>query len=240
MWNRKELKEKGKLAFKANYWWCVLVSVIIMAVTGAAGGSSNSGASGGNDEFAASLQAASSQSGMSIGAVVAAVLGILAVGMIIGLLIKLFVCNPIEVGGCRFFVANSEGNGQIGDVVAAFKNGYVNVALTLFLRDLFISLWSLLLIVPGIIKAYEYRMVPYILAEDPTIDHKEAFAKSKAMMTGQKWNAFVLDLSFIGWGILSVFTCGILGIFYVNPYVQATNAELYNTLKMSQLEIIGE
>lgn len=230
MWNRKELKEKGKLAFKANYWWCVLVSVIIMAVTGAAGGSSNSGASGGNDEFAASLQAASSQSGMSIG-VVAAVLGILAVGMIIGLLIKLFVCNPIEMGGCRFFLANSDGKAQIGDVVAAFKNGYVNVALTLFLRDLFVSLWSLLLIVPGIIKAYEYRMVPYILAEDPTIDHKEAFAKSKAMMTGQKWNAFVLDLSFIGWGILSTVTCGILGVFYVNPYIFATGAELYKTLK---------
>ncbi|MGN0407334.1 MAG: DUF975 family protein [Bacteroides sp.] len=151
--------------------------------------------------------------------------------MLIGLVIKVFVCNPIEVGGCRFFVANSEGNGQLSDVVAAFKGGYVNVALTLFLRDLFISLWSLLLIVPGIIKAYEYRMVPYILAEEPMTDRKEAFARSKAMMTGQKWNAFVLDLSFIGWGILSVFTCGILSIFYVQPYVYATNAELYKVLK---------
>ena len=76
--------------------------------------------------------------------------------------------------------------------------------------NLFIALWTLLLIVPGIIKSYEYRMVPYILAENPGMNRKEAFAISKRMMTGKKWATFVLDLSFFGWIFLSIFTCGIL------------------------------
>ena len=80
---------------------------------------------------------------------------------------------------------------------------------------------------PGIVKSYEYRMVPYILAENPGMNRSEAFAISKQMMNGQKWDVFVLDLSFIGWHLLSGITLGIVGIFWVNPYVQATNAELY-------------
>ena len=74
-------------------------------------------------------------------------------------------------------------------------------------------------------------MVPYLLAEYPDMDRKEVFARSRDMMYGQKWNTFVLDLSFLGWSLLSLCTCGLLAIFYVNPYVQATNAELFLELK---------
>ena len=74
-------------------------------------------------------------------------------------------------------------------------------------------------------------MIPYILAENPEIDYKEAFHLSKEMMTGEKWNTFVLDLSFILWGILSIFTCMIASVFYVAPYIQHTNAELYAILR---------
>lgn len=70
-------------------------------------------------------------------------------------------------------------------------------------------------------------MVPYILAENPGMDQKEAFAISKRMMDGEKFDAFVLQLSFIGWYLLAAITCGLVGIFYVNPYVEATMAELY-------------
>ena len=89
----------------------------------------------------------------------------------------------------------------------------------------------MLFLVPGIIKSYEYRMIPYILADNPTISYEEAFALSKKMMTGNKWDAFVLDLSFIGWRILGGLTCGILSLFYVNPYQYQTNAALYEALK---------
>lgn len=101
----------------------------------------------------------------------------------------------------------------------------------MFCRDLFVSLWSLLFVIPGIIKSYEYRMVPYLMADAPDLTRQEAFRISKDLMYGQKMNAFVLDLSFIGWQILSACTCGLLGVFYVNPYNNATNAELFLELK---------
>ena len=101
----------------------------------------------------------------------------------------------------------------------------------MFLRNLFTFLWSLLFIIPGIIKFYEYRMIPYILAENPTLSYKEAFELSKKMMYGQKWKTFVLDLSFIGWYILSLLTFGLLIIFWIAPYMRATNVELYVCLK---------
>ena len=103
----------------------------------------------------------------------------------------------------------------------------MNIVLTMFLKNLFTTLWTLLLVVPGIVKHYEYLMIPYILAENPGMDRKEAFKISKRMMDGQKMDTFILDLSFIGWAFLSAITCGIVGIFYANPYREATFAELY-------------
>ncbi|MEG1409942.1 MAG: DUF975 family protein [Terrisporobacter sp.] len=88
-----------------------------------------------------------------------------------------------------------------------------NSVIIMFLMNLFIYLWSLLLLIPGIVKSYEYRMIPYILSEDPNISRSRAFEISKSMMNGNKWNAFELDLSFIGWYLLSVCTLGILSIF---------------------------
>ncbi|MBQ4270631.1 MAG: DUF975 family protein, partial [Clostridiales bacterium] len=71
---------------------------------------------------------------------------------------------------------------------------------------------------------------PYIMSEDPTMNYKDALAESKRLMTGNKWKAFVLDLSFIGWDILSVFTFGLLSTFYVAPYKLSTRAALYKEL----------
>ena len=107
----------------------------------------------------------------------------------------------------------------------------------MFFRDLYTLLWSLLFIIPGIVKAYEYRMIPYILADNPDMDKDEAFTRSREMMTGQKWKTFVLDLSFIGWNILSLLTIGLLGIFYVGPYKRATRAALYDTLKNDGIDV---
>lgn len=87
------------------------------------------------------------------------------------------------------------------------KNFYLNIVKTQFLRSLFTVLWTLLLIVPGIVKSYEYRMIPYILAENPSISSKRAFELSKKMTDGEKMNIFVLDLSFIGWSLLGLLAC---------------------------------
>ena len=74
-------------------------------------------------------------------------------------------------------------------------------------------------------------MIPYILAENPKIQRKKAFILSKEMMKGNKWKTFILDLSFLGWELLSIFTFGLLNIFYINPYKVATTVELYEVLK---------
>ena len=149
----------------------------------------------------------------------------------IAILFDIFIINPIELGCNRFFLRNLDEPAGISNVVFAFDNGFKNIVKTLFFRDLYIVLWTMLFIIPGIIKSYEYRMIPYLLADNPNMTKEQAFAESKRMMTGNKWKAFVLDLSFIGWEILSIFTCGILSIFYVNPYIFSTNAALYEALK---------
>ena len=141
------------------------------------------------------------------------------------------------------------------------KGQYMSIVKVEFMKNLFLFLWSLpalaslilgcvlaittetigllflfmfiylgLLFLP-LYKQYEYYMVDYILSEDPTIGYKDAIQQSKNMMNGYKWATFVLELSFIGWIILGVFTCGLLNIFMVSPYMYATNAELFLELR---------
>ena len=105
----------------------------------------------------------------------------------------------------------------------------MNVVLTEFLRGLFTFLWSLLFVIPGIIKGYEYMLIPYLLADNPQMDREEAFAKSKEMMDGNKWSLFCLDFSFIGWMILSACTFGI-GDLFLNPYTHMATAHFYLNL----------
>lgn len=159
-------------------------------------------------------------------------------GSILMFLLGVLILSPLEVGGYKFFVENErhkETQTTLSHFTCAFKDrNYMNVVLNLLCRDIFITLWSLLLVVPGIIKSYEYRMVPYILADHPEMKRKEVFQKSKEMMYGQKWNAFILDWSFFFWDYLSILTFGLAGIFFVYPYKHATNAELYLQLKNEQ------
>lgn len=231
-WTRERLKENGKIAFKRNYWSCVAVAVImgiIAGITGIGGSRSGSGVQyqnySGGYGYASGQHTLFSIPGITVGLAVvsAAVLTIVVVCAL-----NIFVGNPIEVGGKRFFVLNKTEAASIETILDGFKSGqYVNIVLTMFLKNLFTTLWGLLLIIPGIVKHYEYLMIPYILAENPGMDRKEAFKISKRMMDGQKMETFILDLSFIGWALLSAITCGIVGIFYANPYREATFAELY-------------
>lgn len=164
----------------------------------------------------------------NVGMITGLLAGITTVVILIVLVAKVFVGNLLKMGGYRFFILNQTAQPGIGTLLDGFRSGhYVNIVLTMFLRDLFTALWSLLLVVPGIVKHYEYLMVPYIIAENPAMDYKEAFQISKQMMDGEKMEAFIMDLSFLGWYLLSAVTCGLLAIFYVNPYVQASFAEMY-------------
>ena len=225
MWTRAELKDNAKKFFKFNYWKMVLVSLVMTMVGGGGGSSFSYSRSIGDSDYGGGMT-----STRLAGFMVAFIIVFLII-MVLGTALSAFLFNPLSVGAQRFFVISHYQKADLGELGYAFSNSYMNVVKTMFLRGLYTFLWSLLLIVPGIIKGYEYRMIPYILAENPGIDSRQAFAMSKQMMDGNKWNAFVLDLSFIGWNFLSLFTCGILSIFYVNPYMLMTDAELYVALK---------
>ncbi len=148
----------------------------------------------------------------------------------IALAVEALLVNPLKVGCVRFFSNNLNRPAELKDVVYAFDHNYLETVKTMLLRDVFTILWGLLFVIPGIVKSYEYRMIPYLLANDPTMTRREAFEQSKRMMTGNKWSTFVLDLSFLGWVILSALTLGIAAIFYVAPYSNMTNAALYERL----------
>ena len=228
MWTRAELKDKAKIAFKKNYWTSVLAAAIIGFFAGGGGGSASGRGSANHNVDMNQYDPA------TVWQIIIGVLLVIAFVTVVMIVIKVVVGNALIVGAQKAFILNekSEDHVDVKEIAFVFKSGqWGNVAMTLFVKDIFVFLWSLLLIIPGIIKAYEYRMIPYLLAEDPSMSRDEAFARSKEMMDGQKMNAFVLDLSFIPWTLLAVITCGIAGIFYVWPYIHQTNAELYLKLK---------
>ena len=220
MWNRAELKMRGNMAFKKNYVSAVVVALLMGIFGTVSGESSARRVSENSDIYSGNL--------FNVGMITGLLAGIATVVILIVLVAKVFVGNLLKMGGYRFFILNQTAQPGIGTLLDGFRSGhYVNIVLTMFLRDLFTTLWSLLLVVPGIVKHYEYLMVPYIIAENPAMDYKEAFQISKQMMDGEKMEAFIMNLSFLGWYLLSAVTCGLLAIFYVNPYVQASFAEMY-------------
>ena len=208
------------MAFKKKYVSVVVVA-LLMGIFGTVSGESSAiRVSENSDIYSGNL--------FNVGMITELLAGIATVVILIVLVAKVFVGNLLKMGGYRFFILNQTAQPGIGTLLDGFRSGhYVNIVLTMFLRDLFTALWSLLLVVPGIVKHYEYLMVPYIIAENPAMDYKEAFQISKQMMDGEKMEAFIMDLSFLGWYLLSAVTCGLLAIFYVNPYVQASFAEMY-------------
>lgn len=157
--------------------------------------------------------------------------GVIAIALLFNVVLNIFLWNPLEVGCRKVFVDCRYGNAEWCDILYAFKNGYGHIGAVMFMKDLFTFLWTLLFIIPGIIKGYEYMMIPYLLAENPDMSRQDAFAESKRMMDGNKMDAFVLDLSFIGWFILGAITFNIVNILYTTPYMELAHAELYHTLK---------
>lgn len=232
MWNRQELKMRGKMAFKANYASSVAVALLmgIISVIFSSGSGMNYSMEMNHSGYGEAAGISGIYGGARTFGILAGIIGsMIAVMGMIGVLLQIFVESVLKVGGCHFFIQNQTGRPGIESMLSGFRSGhYGNIVLTMFLRDLYIALWMLLFIVPGIVKSYEYMMVPYILAENPGMNRKEAFLISKQMMNGQKWEAFVMDLSFIGWHLLSLFTCGLLTIFYVNPYHEAAVSEIYS------------
>ena len=248
-WSRGELKERSRAVLHLHYWRIVFVSVLLSmligsddlistmfeAVTDNVMESRYTVVK--NEEFAElyfegdTQEAVVFNEGNGGGMVLLAAIFfslLLFGGIVLG---STFIINPLYVGVMRFYVRSFDKEPKFKDIVYALDNRYKNIVTIMFLRDLYTLLWCILLIIPGIVKGYEYRMVPYLLAENPNLQVKEAFSQSREMMRGQKWKAFVLDISFLGWYLLAVVTFGILAILYVTPYKNLTQAALYRRLR---------
>ncbi len=154
----------------------------------------------------------------------------------IGLLIRIFIAYPIRVGESRVYLESiNYKKTRIRRMLFAFKKErYNGTVKTLLLMEIYKLLWNLT-IVGGFIKNYSYKMVTYIIAENPKISAKDAIKISREMMNGNKFQAFKLDLSFIGWNILQYITFGIAGIF-VSPYYTTTITQLYFLLRKDYIE----
>jgi uncharacterized membrane protein len=161
------------------------------------------------------------------------IVGTLQVIPVIGGVIGLFIAGPMSVGICMFTLSLSrDKNARLEQIFEGFKN-YGTVLGAYLLMVVFIFLWALLLIIPGIIAGLAYSQTFYILAEDDTIGSMDALRKSKEMMNGYKWKYFCLGLRFIGWALLCVLTLGI-GFLWLSPYIQVSYAKFYEDLKKNQ------
>ena len=118
---------------------------------------------------------------------------------------------------------------KIENLFECTKN-FGTVFVASLLQGIYVFFWSLLFYIPGIVKSYSYAMTNYILIDNPNMTANEAITESRKMMDGHKAELFILDLSFLGWYILSAFTFGIL-LLYVDPYHMATRAAFYENLR---------
>lgn len=137
--------------------------------------------------------------------------------------------SVIALGYARFNLDLAAGGDARMESLFSYFSWFKTAVCARLWVTLFTLLWSLLFIIPGIIAGYSYAMTPYILAEHPDLPAREAVAQSKAMMAGNRWRLFCLELSFIGWDILCLFTLGI-GHLVLTPYKQAATAVFYQEL----------
>ncbi len=230
-WDRVVLKDRAKDLLRRTYWMAFVVA-LVAGLVGSSGGFTFR-----YDSSYTSFREFLYYGYYDIGPYVwnfltgsSVVISILAVAF------GIFVSNMAELGRVRYFSAARYGNASFTEIFFGFKNGfYMKNVLAMFMVKLFTFLWSLLFVIPGIVKGYSYFMVPYIIAENPTISWERAFDISKRTTNGEKWEMFVLDLSFLGWILLTVMTCGI-GMLFLNPYIYATKAELYGALRYKAVQ----
>jgi uncharacterized membrane protein len=150
-------------------------------------------------------------------------------------LVYFLVGSVVSVGYACFNLSLIDGKQASVNQLFSFFSSWGKGVAAEFLRTIYTLLWSLLFIIPGIIASYSYAMTSYILAEHPELSANEAIKKSKEIMSGNRGRLFCLHLSFIGWEILNVFTCGI-GSLWLNPYRNAATADFYREITGSRPE----
>lgn len=147
-------------------------------------------------------------------------------------ILQILLFLPLTVGFANALKLLLSGNAELVDnaVSIGFKNKYWRNVLTMLWLQILVFLWSLLFVIPGLIKAFSYAMTPYILHDNPELSPTEAIHRSRMMMRGHKFDLFWLILSFIGWLLLCVLTVGI-GFLWLLPYMETATAAFYEEVK---------
>ncbi|HWQ74897.1 MAG TPA: DUF975 family protein [Syntrophomonas sp.] len=226
MWTIQKLKTRARSVLKEDYWQAFLVSLIMAVISG--GGISARWNGQSSDLPIQSW----SDWWLSLPAHFITIFTI--TGIFVFLLVlafHVFFIHPLEVGARKYFVAGQQYSFDLNHLGYSFhKPCYMDIVKTMLWRLFLNFLWFLLLFIPGIVAMYAYRMVPYILADNPNLGYKRTVQLSVQMTRGHKFHIFLMDLSFLGWLLLGLIAFGV-GVLFVFPYINATNAELYSVLR---------
>jgi uncharacterized membrane protein len=218
MMKASDLRAKAWESLRGCYWYAVLAAFLAAFFGALIAGSGNTSINVDSEILQPVFE--------RFPTVLIAVLAVVGtIGTILNL-VAFVLGGVVQIGYAQYLLKQHDR--EIASVKDLFsKFDYFGQAfLQKFLRALYTFLWSLLFIVPGIVKAYSYAMTPFIMAENPNMTAKEAITASKQLMNGHKWELFCLDFSFIGWQLLVLLTAGI-GAFFLNPYVEAAHAAFY-------------
>lgn len=146
---------------------------------------------------------------------------------VVGTIITLLLTGQLIVGTIIYFVKlNNKEEAKFSSMFEGFEKNLLNNCFTYLLEMLYVFLWTLLFIIPGIIKSYSYAMTMFLKAKNPQLESREAITMSREIMNGKKWSLFCLHFSFIGWILLSFITFGV-GFVFLIPYMQASVTEFY-------------
>ena len=172
-----------------------------------------------------------------VGAWIIGSLGIIFIVALVIAAIYFILGSFVGVGYAKFNLNLVDKKESAFETLFEYFSYWKTTAVMRLLRGLYVFLWSLLFIVPGIVAGYSYAMTDYILAENPNLTASEAIEQSKTMMYGNRWRLFCLQFSFIGWDILATLAFGI-GHLWLTPYKQAATAAFYR--EVSGTEYIAE
>ena len=156
-------------------------------------------------------------------------LAVLLVGIGLWAILQLIVGGAVQLGYAHFNLNLVDGNDAAISDLFSQKDRLWDGFCMKFLQGLYIALWSLLLVIPGIVKTYSYAMTPYIMSEHPSLTANEAITESRRIMDGNKWRLFCLQFSFIGWALLCALTAGI-GNLWLHPYQETAQASFYRQI----------
>ncbi len=222
----KELKRIARGELKNRYWRCVIAGAIYISATF---GSVSWAYLTQGSEVGGIMTSGFSLESFKI--VLMIILRALSVNRLIGWLLGVFLWSPLEIGARRFFIDNTlTGKATLFDVSFSIKDNYFKKVVTMFVRQILTTLGTLLLVVPGVLISYNLKMVPLLLAEYPDLKTSEILKRSRNMMRGNKLRLFKIEISFIWWNLLSMFTFSIPQVLYSAPMLNICYVHFYNEL----------